>query len=744
MPNPLSIYLWAVLPTRGKIPRANNETGNAISRPWRAVEPEFGVVLGYILNMTDPASEAIQHEEVVESLQDVFLGKVLAGRYKIESIIGHGGFGYVYRATHLSLDIPIAIKVMHSHIKNDVEKLRRFENEAKVLAKIESSHVVKTMDYGLSPVAFIVMEFVQGSTMDKMLADKSVTVSELLAIFQQVCSGLKAAHSIGLVHRDLKPSNIMISKKEDGVLAAKILDFGIAKINCDEHTESNESKLTMTGEIMGSPAYMSPEQWMARSIDQRSDIYSLGCVMYEAFAGAPLYKAVNAFDYLNMHVNGEFKPFANTPAGPHKSLLLSLEQIIKKCTEKDPADRYQDMSALLADLQLVSGGKKIRFKKRLSLNKSLVPALAMGIFLLAALALAAYNYTFLLGWAVDEQVKSADSLAKRGRTNEAIDSYKFAVSLARYLPAPNINNLHSLNQLSKLLDKNGQFAEARAFAKERKTAVGDYDDADITKQLNQLSYILDTRGDGRYIIKSCKQAENLSISRHGKDTIQRAKILSLEGRALRDGRQYLASERTLNEALALMEGLDFKDEEVYALTLYALGSCLDSLRRHGEATVLYQRSLKIAEERKSPTTSLILNNLAMNYYHLGNFDKAVPLVKRAIEMSKLQESPLTSNLINNFGVLLVKMKRYDEAITTLQDALLVSKTDGRNHHTTGEDILGNLAAAYAGAGQLKNALQTYKDNYEFKSSYNPKDPSLPGLQQTIKDLEAKIAAKSKA
>lgn len=693
--------------------------------------------------MTEPASEAIQHEELFESLQDAFLGKVLAGRYKIESIIGHGGFGYVYRATHLSLDIPVAVKVMHSHIKDDVEKLRRFENEAKVLAKIESPHVVKTMDYGLSPVAFIVMEFVHGNTLDKMLADKSVAVSELIAIFQQVCSGLKAAHSTGLVHRDLKPSNIMVSQKENAVLA-KILDFGIAKITSDEHIDGGDvSKLTMTGEIMGSPAYMSPEQWMASRIDHRSDIYSLGCVMYEAFAGAPLYKAVNAFDYLNLHVNGDFKPFAKSSRSAQKSLLLGLEQIIKKCTEKDPADRYQDMSGLLDDLQKISAGKKIYIKKRLTINKSIVPAAVIGFLLVSVLTFAAFNFKNILEWAVQSQVRSADSLAQRGRTNEAIDSYKFAAMIAKNLPPPNVSYLHSLEQLSKLFEKNGQFAEARASSKERKTAVGDFDDPDITKQLNQLSYILDTRGDGRYIVKSCKQAENLSISRHGRDTIQRARILSLEGRALRDGGQYPASERTLNEALSLMERLDFKDEELYSLTLYALGSCLDSLRRHGEATVLYQRALKIAEERKSVTTSLILNNLAMNYYHLGNFDRAVPLVKRAIEMSKLQQSPLTSNLINNFGVLLVKMKRYDEAIDTLQDALLVSKTDGRNHHLTGEDILGNLGAAYVGAAQLKNALQAYKDNYAFKFSYNPKDPSLPGLQQTIKDLEAKIASSAK-
>lgn len=697
---------------------------------------------GYIFIMTEPAREAIQHEELFESPQDAFLGKVLAGRYKIESIIGHGGFGYVYRATHLSLDIPVAVKVMHLHIKDEVEKLRRFENEAKVLAKIESPHVVKTMDYGLSPVAFIVMEFVHGNTLDKMLVDKSVTVSELIAIFQQVCSGLKAAHSTGLVHRDLKPSNIMVCRKENSVFA-KILDFGIAKLNSDEHTEGDASKLTMTGEIMGSPAYMSPEQWMARSIDHRSDIYSFGCVMYEAFAGAPLYKALNAFDYLNLHVNGEFKPFAKSSRSPQNSLLLGLEKIIKKCTEKDPADRYQDMSAILDDLQKVLAGKKIYVKKRLTISKSIVPAAVIGLVLASVFTFAAFNYKSVLELVLDAQVKSADSLVKRGRTNEAIDSYKFAAAIAKNLPPPNVSYLHSLEQLSKLFEKNGQFAEARASSKERKTAVGDFDDPDITKQLNQLSYILDTRGDGRYIVKSCKQAENLSISRHGKDTIQRARILSLEGRALRDGGQYPASERTLNEALALMERLDFKDEELYSLTLYALGSCLDSLRRHGEATVLYERALKIAEERKSVTTSLILNNLAMNYYHLGNFDKAVPLVKRAIEMSKLQQSPLTSNLINNFGVLLVKMKRYDEAIETLQDAQLVSKTDGRNHHLTGEDILGNLGAAYVGAAQLKNALQAYKDNYAFKFSYNPKDPSLPGLQQTIKDLEAKIASSAK-
>lgn len=694
--------------------------------------------------MTEPPiNQEIQtKEETFEGIQDVLLGKVLSGRYKIESIIGHGGFGYVYRATHLSLEIPVAVKVMHSHTKDDAEKLRRFENEAKSLAKIVSSHVVKTMDYGLSPVAFIVMEFVEGETLDKLLANKSLSSGELISIFEQVCSGLSAAHDIGLVHRDLKPSNIMVSRKDNSV-SAKILDFGIAKINSDDSEVGSGSKLTLTGEIMGSPAYMSPEQWMARTIDNRSDIYSLGCVMYESFTGKPLFKAANAFDYLNLHINGEFEPFSKSLKSKQQDLLLGLEQVIRKCTEKEPANRYQNMNELIADLQSVAAGKKLRIKKAVRVRRSSVGVLAFVAVLVLAIGALAFNYKLVLASIFESQVKSADSLLRRGKSAEAYDAYKQALFLSSYLPAPNIHYLHALKQLSMLADKNGQFSEAREFEKLRKTACGDFDDQEVTQMLARLSATLDGRGDTRYIVQGCKHAESMSIARHGKNTVQRAKILKVEGSAYRDAGDPLRAERVLNEALAIYEKLDYTEEEPYAHALYALGSALDSQKRHAEAVGLYERAVRIAEEHKSLSVSLMLNNLAMDYYFMGNYEKAVPLTGRAIDLAKLHQAPVVSNMVNNFGVLLQKMKRFPEAVTTMQEALELSKTDGRNHHTSGEDILGNLAAAYEGNGQYKKALDTYKESYEFKESYNPKDPSLTVVKHNIERLKAKLAGSVK-
>ncbi len=689
--------------------------------------------------MTDqPLSDILHETEKVYSPQDVLLGKVLAGRYKVESIIGHGGFGYVYRGTHLSLGIPIAIKVMHFHIKEDADKLRRFENEAKVLARIESPNVIRTMDYGLSPVAFIVMEFVQGQTLDKLLSETSPSALELVAVFVQVCEGLKAAHAIGLVHRDLKPTNIMISAKAEAP-SVKILDFGIAKVNSDESDTNNiESKMTLTGEIMGSPAYMSPEQWMSRPIDQRSDIYSLGCVMYEAFAGRPLFHSANAFDFLNLHVNGEFEPFAKTAkVSGSKALILGLEQIVRKCTEKDPNHRYQSVVDLFDDLSKVSKGEKLNIKKQVRIKRAHAPLLiCVALVLLTVVAGVAFH-SDVLKWALESQVKTAQSYAKMGRTSDAISSYKTALWIAKFLPPQNISNLHALRQLAALLEKNGSFPEARQLLEARKIACGDFDDTDIAQLISKQASSIGNRQDFTKMLNSARYAEKLSIARHGKNTIQRANILRIQGIALRDSGNTKAAEVVLNEAMSLMEQLDYANEEVYARLLYAAGTTFDLQTRYGAATALYERAVKISEEKKIGEVYLLYNNLASDYYYLNRFDKAVPLMRQALDLARLYQTPALATILNNFGGLYIKMKRFDDAVNSLEEARVLNKNDDKKEVL----ILGNLGTAYEGAGQYQKALDTYKEYYKIRFPHKPNNPLLSAeVERRMKSLEAKIAS----
>jgi serine/threonine-protein kinase len=218
---------------------------------------------------------------------DPFIGYEFDDKYRVISLLGSGAWGSVYRGVHLALGSDIAIKIMHKHLSKDEANLKRLTQEAQLLNGISNSHVVKLMDFGVKPVPFIVMEYFDGITLAEHLrSNGALAVETALQLFSQLCEGLSSAHRAGFIHRDLKPSNIML-KQNDGRLDSRILDLGIAKL-----LDLSEEKqaLTATGEILGSPPYMSPEQWTG-ICDQRSDLYSLGCIMYEALTGKLAFEA---------------------------------------------------------------------------------------------------------------------------------------------------------------------------------------------------------------------------------------------------------------------------------------------------------------------------------------------------------------------------------------------------------------------------------------------------------------------
>jgi len=258
--------------------------------------------------------------------------------FKTSELIATGGMASIYKGVQLSLDRPVAIKRLHPHLTTNVDFVTRFEKEAKSVARLRHENIVSIVDFGRDEEGYyLVMEFVDGKNLKEILKSEKKVPAEIgLIIAEQVAQGLRFAHSSGLVHRDIKPANIMLSKNG----AVKITDFGIAKF-------ANDISLTDTGSMIGSPAYMSPEHVRGTDFDNRSDIFSLGVVLYEILSGEKPFQGENYQEVITKILTEEPRQILQiTP-----ELSAGLAEIIHRCLQKDKLKRYQNCEDLLLDVK---------------------------------------------------------------------------------------------------------------------------------------------------------------------------------------------------------------------------------------------------------------------------------------------------------------------------------------------------------------------------------------------------------
>ncbi|MBS1989856.1 MAG: serine/threonine protein kinase [Cyanobacteria bacterium SZAS LIN-3] len=273
---------------------------------------------------------------------DPWIGKTFADRYVIESVLGLGGMSVVYKAKHKLMGRIVAIKMLHNVLKQDVTALERFKLEAQACSSLNHPNVITVYDFGVTPDGepFFVMDCLEGESLKDLIDRKGrIPYDRALSIFKQICEGLEAAHKVGIVHRDLKPANVIVTKQDDGSEHVRLVDFGIAKMV--KQDSKNQQHLTKTGEVFGSPIYMSPEQCLGRNIDARSDIYALGCLMYETLSGVPPFLGDGFLETMNMHVGDKARPLAEVV--PDANVPAELVDIINRCMEKDPGARFQNV-----------------------------------------------------------------------------------------------------------------------------------------------------------------------------------------------------------------------------------------------------------------------------------------------------------------------------------------------------------------------------------------------------------------
>lgn len=278
---------------------------------------------------------------------DPLVGQVFADRYDIMTQIGVGGMSTVYKAKHKFMGSYVAIKILAPRLVPDLKNIKRFRQEAQVTSTLTHPNIVTAHDFGITPQGqiFLIMDFVEGQTLASLIAKQGyLPLDRALNIFVQLCDALEHAHRRNVIHRDLKPGNIIISDDEDGD-HVKVVDFGIAKISREIGPQNGS--LTVQGEVFGSPVYMSPEQCTDSLMDQRSDLYSLGCLMFEVLTGCPPFCGSNTCETIRRQV---FEPTPVMADVCDQKVPTLLEQVVRKCLEKDPAYRFASAQEVREEL----------------------------------------------------------------------------------------------------------------------------------------------------------------------------------------------------------------------------------------------------------------------------------------------------------------------------------------------------------------------------------------------------------
>ncbi|HEY0479568.1 MAG TPA: protein kinase, partial [Kofleriaceae bacterium] len=269
------------------------------------------------------------------------IGEIFVDKYRVDAFLGHGGMGIVALCTHLGLNERVAIKMLRRDVLDDADAVERFMREAQAAVKLKSEFVARVTDVGRSRanVPYMVMEYLEGHDLGELLDERgSLGLPWAVELTLQACEALAEAHSLGIVHRDVKPTNLFVTWRPDGSALIKVLDFGISKA-----LTGNAMRLTQTQSLLGTPAYMSPEQMRsARMVDARTDIWSLGTVLYEMLEG---HRPFEAESFSEMCVKVAVDAPDTMTATP-----LALQQVVLRCLEKSPEQRYASMADLARDL----------------------------------------------------------------------------------------------------------------------------------------------------------------------------------------------------------------------------------------------------------------------------------------------------------------------------------------------------------------------------------------------------------
>jgi eukaryotic-like serine/threonine-protein kinase len=294
---------------------------------------------------------------------DDSIGRIIAGKYRVEQMIGEGGMGKVYKATQLALDKPVVLKVLRQALLGDERTVARFQREAKAASRLNHPNSISVLDFGQADdgAMFIAMEYIQGKDLHQILSREwPLPESRVMRLLSQVLSALADAHSAGVIHRDLKPENIMVSQSRSEPDFVKVLDFGIAKIV--DGTDEDGPALTRAGFVCGTPEYMSPEQARGAKLDHRSDLYAVGVILYQLVSGLLPFDSDSAVGFATKHLT-EIPP-PPTKRRPEARVSPAMERLIMKALSKNPDERPQTAEQFRAELLAIDKERRAAVGRR--------------------------------------------------------------------------------------------------------------------------------------------------------------------------------------------------------------------------------------------------------------------------------------------------------------------------------------------------------------------------------------------
>jgi len=580
---------------------------------------------------------------------DPLIGNVFAERYLIESVLGLGGMSIVYKAQHSLMNRTVAIKMLHRNLKDDAMAMERFRLEAQAASSLSHQNVITVYDFGISPSGepFFVMDCIEGESLEKVIDEEGrIPYLRAISIFKQVCDGLEAAHKKGIVHRDLKPANVILTRREDGGDQVKLVDFGIAKLL--PQAGKVQQQLTRTGEVFGSPIYMSPEQCLGRELDTRSDIYALGCLMYEAVAGEPPFIGDSYLATMNMHV--EQHPKLISEKAPGADVPSELEAAILCCLQKDPDIRFQtagELRDVLSSIASVLGGKDGASgligsraqsvqsgkgsRKRAPVEMILVSTVFSVLLVTVAFVVLWPGATDDRGALLDKLIWSlylsqAEEDVKKGNFEGAEWNFSKAEDRCRRFGDRKQRLQTTLRSKTVLSEKWEGHAEDLEKVNNQIAAI---DTERVKQEYEELMKLIDT-------FDSKAQSGVSQSSKMLRAEAEIPKFVSVSAKLYSKG-LWLEQEQLLKRALAIEKKMVGDDNVIVAKLEMRLAECYIAQRKFLQVRDLLSHALAVFEKRSADDPSFTvaaLNKLGQFDLDRNDFEQAEPELKSALERAR--------------------------------------------------------------------------------------------------------------
>lgn len=578
--------------------------------------------------------------------------KILDERYRIISTLGEGGMGSVYKAEEIGLQRVVALKILQPGLAGDEEQRKRFEREGQALSSLSHKNLIMFYRLGIwqNLYPYIAMEFLSGKSLLEVIQQTGpLKPRHALELMIQVCEGMEHAHRAGIIHRDLKPGNLMLVDKEVGLL--KVVDFGLARMD----GSATKQGLTQTGALIGSVHYMSPEQCTGRKADARSDVYAVGCILFEVLTGSPPFTADNPVGLLHLHASEPVPPIA-LPGGESKP--QGLDAVIQKALCKDVDQRYQTMREMQEDIELVLGGKGGQITvepTRLSTAPSQLLSKKMTIVAIVAAA-------------------AIGTVATLAAMNSAADSNKLVMQKRTSHTKKGVSIRTELHQIHKEVERDDitekELKEAQARVEENLARIPQDNPA-----FKMQAYILGSSICDRLIYRDKQNSRKW-----------RTRAIALA-----------------NQALACVQGRNLLCE---ATVLSRLGELYSNGQDFKQAKTLFLAALAIAKERL-PSTQFVLDSelpggqrlnetlalsssIAICERQLKDYKSAEHRLVSSIEEANKERPEMRSETMNSIDILL---DVYDEQGQQEKIEELVRRTTAQIDRNLDQGLIKDTAAA---------------------------------------------------